>query len=225
MSGMSRISYETYLSFAGLAYLCLATNLMLVVAALPLVVLLLTTDPARSWPLLAALAPLCGPAVAGAFAVFTDHAEGGVTVVRSFWRGWRCNWIRSLALAGLVTAIAVVSLVDVRALAGSALGVAVIPALLVIPVLASAVGLVALVALVEVPSVALIKAVRVSGYLALRRWPIILLALAALATQGLVLTTMPAIALGLTAAPVLYVAWANGRHALRPALEASATTA
>ena len=49
------------------AYLALATNLLVTAACAPLVVLLLTTDPGRSWPLLALLAPLAGPALCGAF--------------------------------------------------------------------------------------------------------------------------------------------------------------
>ena len=47
------ISHDTWASIIGMLYLGLIVNLLLVIACLPLVALLITTDPVRSWPLLA----------------------------------------------------------------------------------------------------------------------------------------------------------------------------
>jgi len=47
------VSHETWASLIGMIYLGLIVNLLLVVSSLPLVVLLVTTDPLYSWPLLA----------------------------------------------------------------------------------------------------------------------------------------------------------------------------
>jgi hypothetical protein len=51
LSGL--VSHETWASLIGMIYLGLIVNLLLVVACLPLVVLLVATDPMYSWPLLA----------------------------------------------------------------------------------------------------------------------------------------------------------------------------
>ena len=49
------------LAVFGTVYAALMTNLLLVVGCAPLVLGLVVTDPARSWPLLALVAPLCAP--------------------------------------------------------------------------------------------------------------------------------------------------------------------
>lgn len=54
--------------------------------------------------------------------------------------------------------------------------------------------------------------------LAVRHWPLTLLSLAVLALLQTLFAARPAIALGLAAAPLLYVVWANSRFALRAAL-------
>ena len=56
-------------------------------------------------------------------------------------------------------------------------------------------------------------------YLAVRRWYLTLVSLVVLALLEALLATRPAIALGLAAAPLLYVVWANSRYTLRVALE------
>ena len=58
-----RIRHETYTRIFETVYVGLTVNLLLTVAGLPVVVLLLTTDPGRSWPLLALLAPLVAEAL------------------------------------------------------------------------------------------------------------------------------------------------------------------
>ncbi|SFC34700.1 hypothetical protein SAMN04487968_105263 [Nocardioides terrae] len=218
------VSHDTYAALFGLAYLGLVTNLLLVVGCLPVVLLLAMTDPVTTWPLVALLAPSCAPALAGAFGVFREHAGGNGDVVRAFVAGWRAGWGRPVRLAAVATLLVVVLLADVRALGGSGLGVAVVPALAVLTVVVVATSLVGLVAVSEEPRVRLVTVIRVGSYLALRRWYLSLFSILALATQFAVFASMPAIALGLTGAPVLYVVWANSRFILRPALAATPAT-
>ncbi|KEP72406.1 ferredoxin-NADPH reductase, partial [Microbacterium sp. SUBG005] len=58
---MRRISHDTYASVFATVYLGLMVNVLLLVTCAPLVFLLLTTDPARTWPLLLIALPLCAP--------------------------------------------------------------------------------------------------------------------------------------------------------------------
>src|SRR3954447_24575733 len=113
-----------------LAYVALATNLLVAVACAPLVVVLMTTDPGRSWPLLALLAPLAGPALCAAFAVLGAYPTGGDTAVaRTFLRVWRASARRSLTLTAGTSALLVVLAVDGRAAWGHPAGALVIPVL------------------------------------------------------------------------------------------------
>lgn len=102
-------NHELYELVFGVAYAGLASNLMLVAASLPLVILLLTTDPVQSWPALALCAPLLGPAAVGAFSVFRTIGTGSNDVVRAFWRGWRTHLWRALAVASVTTAVVVIA--------------------------------------------------------------------------------------------------------------------
>ena len=84
---------RSHATASSLVYLGLVTNLLLVVACLPLVVLAVVTTPLRSWPLLAAAAPLAAPGVAAAFTVFREHSGGGGTgPVRTFLAATRRRW-------------------------------------------------------------------------------------------------------------------------------------
>src|SRR5688500_11312772 len=112
---MKRISHDTYATVFAVVYLGLMTNALLLIGCLPLVVVLVTTDPATSWPLLAIAAPLCAPAAAAAFTVFRDHSRGGAQVARAFVSAWRAVWRKALALGAMASALLVVVLVDVRA--------------------------------------------------------------------------------------------------------------
>ena len=87
---------------------------------------------------------------------------------------------------------------------------------------ALAAGPVALVALAEEPGARMRDIVKAALYLCVRRWYLTALSLAVLGVQFGLFTTMPAIAVGLTCAPALYVAWANSRYTLRPVLDMSA---
>ncbi|MCJ1697534.1 ferredoxin-NADPH reductase [Rathayibacter caricis DSM 15933] len=217
---MRRIPHGLYASLFGVVHLILTTNVLLVIGCLPLVLLLITTDPARSWPLLAAALPLCAPAVRGAFAVFGEHGRGGTRVVRTFWAAWRQGWGRTLALAAGATAVAAIALVDVRFLSTSQIGVVVVPLLLIVVLLVVGTAPVVLVALIEAPGAALPRTLRISLILATRRWHLTLVSLLVLAFQAYLFTLSPALALGVSAAPALYLVWADARYTLLPALPA-----
>jgi uncharacterized membrane protein YesL len=217
---MSRFfSYEGLSSVFGTVYLGLMTNALLLVASLPLVALLMITDPAASWPFIAIAAPLAAPGVSAAFTVFRDHANGGTEVIGSFLRGWRSTWRRAMVIGALASAIVVVLLVDVQLLGSGDIGVIAVPALALFTVLAVAVALLGLVAIAEVPHARLGEVLRAAAYLGLRRWYLCAVSLIALAVQFALFANMPAIALGVTAAPALYLAWANSRFTLRPVLD------
>lgn len=216
---MKRVSHDTWSTILGVVHLGLMVNLLVLVAALPLVVLLVTTDPTLSWPLLALAAPLAAPALPAAFSAFREHARGESQVVRAFLRGWRATWRKGMPIGSAVTASVVVLLVDVRAVAELAASVVIVPVLALLTVIAVATGLVALAAVAEAPSARLRDVLKAAVYLSVRRWHLTALSFAVLGVQFALFTTMPAIAIGLTCAPALYVAWANSRYTLRPVLD------
>ena len=216
---MRRISHDTYQLVFGVAYLGLMTNAMLVVACLPLVGLLTLTDPGLTWPLIAALGPLAAPALTAAFTVFRRYSdEGSVAVVRGFWRAWWATARSALALGLATSGALVVLLVDLRVLGTAGLAALVVPLLAVLTVLVIATCLTGLVALAEVPGAALRELVTVAAVLGLRRWYLTAVSLIVLGTLAGFFVAKPALALGLAAAPLLYVVWANGRYTLRPAI-------
>lgn len=216
---MKRVSHDTWATILGVVYLGLMVNFLVLVTAAPLVVLLITTDPMLSWPLLALAAPLAAPALTGAFTAFREFGRGEPQVVRSFFRGYRATWRKGLLIGAAAAAAVVVLLVDVRAVAELPASVAVVPLLALLTVIAAATALVALVALAEAPQARLRDIVKAALYLSVRRWYLTVLSFVVLGVQFGLFTTMPAIAIGLTCAPALYVAWANSRYALRPVLD------
>lgn len=215
---MRRVSFEAFHGAFGLVYLMLVVNLLLVAACVPLVALAVTTDPARSWPLLAVAAAVAAPGAAAAFRAFGEHSRGGDGPARAFARGYRDCWRHALAVGALTAGVLTVLLVDVRALASAAAGVLVIPLLAVLCPLVLGLGIVSLAVVAEAPQARLRDVLRASAYLAVRRWYLTAASLVAGGVQVALFTQAPALALGLTAAPVLYVAWANSRYTLRPVL-------
>jgi uncharacterized membrane protein YesL len=218
MSG-PRIRSETFGLIFGVVYLGLMTNALLVVSCLPVVALLLTTDPAHSWPLFALLAPGCAPAICAAFAVLAAYTrERDISVIGTFVRAWRACVRRALAIGALASALLVVLGVDASAAWGRPIGALVLPPLVTAMVLVLAVTMLVLVVLAERPRVRLRDAAGVCLYLAVRRWYLTLVSLLVLALSEAFLASRPALALGLAAAPLLYVVWANGRFTLNAAL-------
>jgi uncharacterized membrane protein YesL len=214
-----RIRHEVFGLVFGVVYTGLVTNALLVVFCLPVVLVLLTTDPAHSWPLLALLAPGCAPAVGAAFAVLGAYGKDrDVAVTRTFLRVWRACARRALAAGGFASAALVVLGVDARAAWGRPIGALVLPPLVTAMVLVPAVTMLVLVVLAERPRVRLRDAARVCLFLAVRRWYLTALSLVVLAVFEGFLARSPALALGLAGAPLLYVVWANGRFTLSTVL-------
>jgi uncharacterized membrane protein YesL len=210
------VSQEMYEMVFGTVYTGLVTNLLLVVACLPAVMLLVTTDPLVSWPAYAVVAPLVAPAVTAAFAVFSAFStEGSTTAVRTFRRAYRTHFRRSLAVGALATAAIVVLAVDIAAVWGARIGAAAIPVFATLIVLVVATTVVALAAVPELRGTRLRDLLRASLYLAVRRWYLSAAALVVLTLLAGVIAARPAVGLGLAAAPLLYVVWGGSRHALR----------
>ncbi len=103
--------------------------------------------------------------------------------------------------------------------------VLVVPLCATIALLALAAAPVALTALAEAPATPLRVLLSTGAVLAVRRWYLSAVSLLVLAGQAALFVTSPALALGLTAAPALYLIWANARYTLRPVLPADATVA
>jgi len=202
----------------GVAYLGMVTNALLVVACLPLLALLVATDPAATWPALAVLTPLTFPAFVATCQVFADASDG---VVRTFAGAWRRSFRKAAALGMIVTALVTVLVVDVRALFGQRVGGVVIPVLVVLVVVVVVTAIHAVVVLADAPTARLRDVLWWSAFLAVRRWYVAGISLVVLGVQAAFVVEHPALALGLSATPVLYVVWANARHALRPAFVAA----
>ncbi|WP_402469508.1 DUF624 domain-containing protein [Isoptericola aurantiacus] len=210
------VSQEMYETVFGTVYVGLATNALLAVACLPVLVLLMTTDPTASWPALALVAPLTAPALVGAFAVFTAlSADGSTTAVRTFWRAYRRHLRRSLAIGALASAVVVVLAVDVAAVWGARVGAAAIPVFVTLLVLTVLTALMALAAVPVLPDARLRDLLRTSLYLAVRRWYASVGAVVVLGLLAAVTTAKPALAVGFLTAPLLFVVWGGYRAALR----------
>ncbi|TDE98827.1 DUF624 domain-containing protein [Occultella glacieicola] len=223
---LPRLSADTWETVFGVAYLVVMTNVALVLGSLPLVVLLVTTDPVSSWPVLAVAAVAATPAVTAAFAVFRQYTlTRGVEVVRTFCRAWVRHLRRSLAVGTLLCTTAVVLGVDVVAISGTRLGAVATPLLVVLCVLATLTALLTLVASVERPDARLRDVLKASLYLGVRRWYLTLVSLVVLGLLATLFALHPAVALGLASTPLLYAAWANSRYTLSPVLPRGATVA
>ena len=213
------VGYDTYTLVFGLVYAALATNIALVVAGAPLVVGLVTTDPARSWPALALVAPLAAPGLVAAFAVFGAFtADSTAPILRTFWRAWRRCFRKALAIAAMVVAGVVVTTVDIRAVWEMRIGALAVPVFVVLTVLSAVTGLYALVLLAARPDARLRDLLRAGLYLSVRRWYLTAFSVVVVGLGLTLFAAKPALALGLAAAPLLYVVWANTRFAARPAL-------
>ncbi|MEV0902367.1 hypothetical protein [Actinoplanes sp. NPDC049802] len=198
-------------------HLALTTNLLLAVACSPLLAVLLTTDPGRTWPLLVLVAPLAAPALVATFTVLRAYPDG---FVRVFWRAWRDSARRALTAGSIATAALLVLGVDAAWAWERPAGAVVLPLIVVAMTLIAVTTLLVLVVLAERPGARLRDAARAGVYLAVRRWYLSLFSLAVLAVFEALLIARPALAIGVAASPLLYVVWANSRFTLAPALTA-----
>jgi uncharacterized membrane protein YesL len=211
------IGPETYELVFGTVYTGLMTNLLLAVACLPLVVLVAATDLAATWPLAALAAPLLGPALAAAFAVFgAFNADGSTTVVRTFVHAWRRHLRRGLAIGALVTGAVVVAAVDVAFFWGRTAGAVAIPVLVTLAAGTVTTAILALVAVPEMSDARLREVLLASVVLGARRWYLSAGALLVLGLLASVVAARPIVGLGFAAAPLLYAMWGVCRFVLRP---------
>lgn len=196
----------------------LSTNLLLAVALAPFLLVALAPAPLASWPLLLLTAPLVAPALTGAFEVFRAFSsEGSLSPVRSFWRGWRGGLPGSLAVGAATTAVVAVLAVDMAAVWGHRAGALAIPFFAVVGAFAVRTALLVLLAgQVSGAPASPWRRLVVCAALGVRRWPLGLLTLAVLALLLSAVTLQPVLGLGLAAAPLLYVVWADDRFVLRP---------
>jgi uncharacterized membrane protein YesL len=209
---------ETYELVFGTIYTGLMTNLLLAVACLPLVVLVAATDLAETWPFAALAAPLLGPALAAAFAVFGAFgADGSTAVVRTFVRAWRGHLRRGLAIGALATGAVVVAAVDVAFFWGRTAGAVAIPMLVTLAVVAVLTAVLALAAVPEMSGARLRGVLLAAVVLGVRRWYLSAGALLVLGLLVSVVAVRPAVGVGFAAAPLLYAVWGLCRFILRPA--------
>lgn len=199
-------------------FMGLSTNLLLVVAVAPFLLVSLAPAPLASWPVLLLTAPLVAPALAGAFEVFRAFSgEGSLTPVRSFVAGWRRGLLRSLLVGAATTVVLAVLAVDVLAVWGSRAGAVAIPFFAVAGASAVRTALLVLLAgQVTGAPVGPWRRLVVCAALGVRRWPLSLVTLVVLALLLSMVAVQPVLGLGLAAAPLLYVVWADDRFVLRP---------
>ncbi|MGW5556997.1 hypothetical protein ACWER9_07215 [Micromonospora sp. NPDC003944] len=220
-----RLRHRTIAAAVDGVHAALVTNMLLLLGALPIVILLFTTEAVRAWPLYALVAPLCAPALCGVFAVMSSYSAGGSGgVVRTFAHAWRATARPAMLWGASTTMVLVVLAVDARALWGHRAGALALPVLAVLAVLTIATALLGLVAIAERPAARLRDIARACLYLAVRRWYLTAVSLTTLALLGQFIVARPAIALGVAATPLLYVVWANSRFTLRVALDLPLTT-
>ncbi|MEV6798389.1 hypothetical protein AB0M91_08590 [Micromonospora rifamycinica] len=197
-------------------YTALVTNMLLMAGGLPLVLLALTTDSARAWPLYALAAPLCAPGLCGVFAVMSAYSAGHADApLRVFGTAWRATARPAMLWVTAATVVLVVLGVDAHALWGHRAGAFTLPILAMLTILTLATTLLGLVALAEQPAARLPRLAWACAYLAVRHWYLTIVSLLVLALLTQFVALRPAMALGVAAAPLGYVVWANGRYCLR----------
>ncbi|MFD2840138.1 DUF624 domain-containing protein [Populibacterium corticicola] len=216
---MRRISFDTFTFAFQVVYLGLMTNLLLLLAASPLVLLLLMTDPATSWPAIAVAAVFAAPGLAAACGVFRQYTQGNGEVARAFIASYRRTWRKALIIGLVAVSGLAVLLVDVRLAGASEIGAMFVPVLLVLAVLVAMTALISLIALAEEPAARLRDIARAALVLGVRRWYLSAVSALVLLGQAWVFTSMPVIGMGVTASAALYLVWANSRFTLRPVLD------
>ncbi|MFK3978743.1 hypothetical protein ACI2K4_00025 [Micromonospora sp. NPDC050397] len=220
----ARLRHTTINTMFDGVYLALISNILLVVGCLPLMLLAFTTDATRSWPLYALAAPLCAPALCGVFAVMSAYSAGDPGgILRTFGHAWRASARPAMLWTAAAMAALVVLAVDARAAWGHRAGALTLPVLATLTLLTVATALLGLVTIAERPTAPLRDVARACAYLAVRRWYLTAASLLVLALLAQLFLARPAIALGLAAAPLLYVVWANSRFSLRAALDPPTT--
>lgn len=204
---------------SNLLYVGLATNLLLAVSSLPLLVVVIGLDPTQALVPLAIATVIATPGLPAVFEVFRRYSdEGSVEVVRTFLRAWLHHLRRSLQVGLLAVIAAAVFAVDIVWVWRQPFGAIAVPLLGIGVGLTAAITLGCLVAVVDRPDASLRILAKAAGYLMLRRWYLTAVSTVAAAALCAVVAQRPALGIGIAAAPLLYLMWANTRHALTPIL-------
>ncbi|GAA2180473.1 hypothetical protein GCM10009785_11440 [Brooklawnia cerclae] len=212
---MRRFAQHAFPMIFGTVYLGLMTSLLVVVVTLPAVAVLLATDLAVTWPVLALLCPLVAPALSAAFAVFAAHErDGSADVVRTFFSAWWKGLGRSLAIGGVATLVVAAFAADIAFFWGHRAGAVVIPPLATGIVVALAVFPMVLVVRQECPQAGIRDVVKAAVFVVVRRWYLTAVSLAALGVLAALVVRAPALGLGIALAPALYVVRANCHRSL-----------
>ncbi|TDO87732.1 hypothetical protein C8D81_3472 [Enemella evansiae] len=210
-------------TFAGLvmthAAAVLVTNLLLCLVCLPLLVVLLTTDPRVSWPLLALLMPIGGPALSGVFTVCAligdrDGPDGVRSIVIAFFSGWRAGWRRCFGIAVGATALVTIAVLDFAFLSGKGIGALLGPLLLLVAGLAAFGGVQAIAVQTMLPSVRLGALLKLTTAATGCQPLLMLVSLIAIGTQLALFFQFPALALGISGSLMAYLCWSHVRHGL-----------
>ncbi|TRY17890.1 DUF624 domain-containing protein [Tessaracoccus rhinocerotis] len=213
------VENHLFLKVSGVIYLALMTNFLMVATSLPLVVLLLATDPTGTWPFVAVAAVAAAPSLPATFSTFARYSDAGdVAVVRNYFRAWRRHAVRAWQIGALTVALCTVLAVDIAWAFGHEVGAVAIPVFATLIALVAGVALGGLVAVTERPELRLAALARAATFLMAKRWYLTLMSLAAFVVLLAITAERPAIGLGVVAAPLLYLVWANTRFTLRPIL-------
>ena len=213
------VDKHPFLRISGVVYVALATNLLLVLTSLPVLVLATLVRPGDAVIPLALAIIAAVPGLPAAFEVFRRNSdEGSLSVARTYFAAWWRHLRASLLVGSVVVTILGVLVVDVAWALGSSIGALLIPVLVAAIVATVAVGLGVLVGRLDRPDTRLPALAKASVYLMVRRWCLTIASIAGLLFWGTVVRALPALGLGIVTAPLLYLVWANTRHSLSPIL-------
>jgi len=224
--GIPHLRQESMESMFGYAYAILMTDLLLVLANLPLAVLLVVAhDALQAWPTVLLASLTLAPSLAGAFEVFRRmRGDEPARPFAAFWHGYRSRGATA-ALLGVATALVIgFVLYDGAVFAGTVWAPLLAPTLAVVAAWALVTCTTAVAGLVLYPQVSVRAIVKAAVYLSVRRWYFSLVALVLLgfsAAAGVVQPVLGALVPGL----LLYVVFANAAFAFRRAVEAEASAA
>lgn len=221
-----RLRHETMESMFGYAYAILMTDLLLVLANLPLAVLLFVAhDALQAWPTVLLLSLTLAPSLVGAFEVFRRmRGDEPPRPFAAFWSGYRRRG-PAAALLGLATALVIgFVLYDGAILTGTVWAPLVAPTLAVVAAWALATCTTAVAGLVLYPQASARAIVKAAVYLSVRRWYFSVFALVLLALSAAAVIVQPVLG-ALVPGLLLYVVFANADFAFRRALEAEAAGA
>jgi hypothetical protein len=218
--------YTAYIYIGGMVYMALMTNFLLAVANLPLLFFVVATDVRATWFPVLVLSPFLAISLAAAFSVFQRFTvDGAVSVAREFAHAWATLARPAGAVGGAAGLGMFVLAVDIAAVEDTPIGLVATPVFLMFMGLLLSTAMHVLVAIgCGVSAGSALALWKACLYLAVRRWYLTAMSLLALLLLVSIVDTMPAWGVGLTASPILYVAWTNSRQALLPIVPASDAT-